>query len=184
MEEIMDDDMDASRHHGVQSGEFSLLPRNRVSRSSASVAAGAGAGGPHPHPQQHQPSHSSKKKKSRTPSHLRTLALLLGALEGTAVIVETKHDEVIRGTIRETDKDWNCYLENVTVSYPCHPAKQKQILPSIFVKGNLVRYVHFPDSVEPNAAVEAHRERLKKAARAFATQKQPQPQQQEQQRTK
>ena len=174
--------MDASRHHGVQSGEFSLLPRN-TSRSSASVAgAGAGAGGPHPHPQQHQPSHSSKKKKSRTPSHLRTLALLLGALEGTAVIVETKHDEVIRGTIRETDKDWNCYLENVTVSYPCHPAKQKQILPSIFVKGNLVRYVHFPDSVEPNAAVEAHRERLKKAARAFATQ--PQPPQQEQQRTK
>lgn len=181
MEEIMDD-MDASRHHGVQSGEFSLLPRNRVSRSSISVAAGAGAGGPHP--QQHQPSNSSKKKKSRTPSHLRTLALLLGALEGTAVIVETKHDEVIRGTIRETDKDWNCYLENVTVSYPCHPAKQKQILPIIFVKGNLVRYVHFPDSVEPNAAVEAHRERLKKAARAFATQKQPQPQQQEQQRTK
>ena len=169
------------RHGNVPSGlpQFGTSP----SRSSGSAhLLAAGAGGPHPHPLSQQ--HQSKKKKSRTPSHLRTLALLLGALEGTAVIVETKHDEVIRGTIRETDKDWNCYLENVTVSYPCHPAKQKQILPSIFVKGNLVRYVHFPDSVEPNAAVEAHRERLKKAARAFATQKQPPPPQQQQQRTK
>ena len=37
-------------------------------------------------------------------------------------------------------------------------------LPSVFIRGRLVRCVHLPESLDPSEAVEAHRRRLTEVA--------------------
>lgn len=90
---------------------------------------------------------------------------LLMALQGSTVIVELVHDVVLKGMLREADKSWNLMLDDATASYPCHPTRPRRALESVFVRGNNIRYVHFPDAVEPNAAVQAHKTRLRQIRR-------------------
>mmetsp|Transcript_38232 Transcript_38232/g.106328 ORF Transcript_38232/g.106328 Transcript_38232/m.106328 type:complete len:95 (+) Transcript_38232:93-377(+) len=85
------------------------------------------------------------------------------SLEGKEVVVELKNDFALRGVLHSVDQYINLKLENVRV---VDEAKHPQLLSvkNVFVRGNVVRYVHLPpDAVDTEMLQDAARKEAAKA---------------------
>ncbi|KAK9845506.1 hypothetical protein WJX81_008106 [Elliptochloris bilobata] len=90
----------------------------------------------------------------------QTLNVFVQALEGQRVVVELRHDAVVRGMLQEVDSEMNLTLVDVT----CRPLEGKaQQMEFLYVKGRHVRYIHFSGSVNAATLVEDKRGRAKQA---------------------
>merc|ERR1711907_496330 len=70
---------------------------------------------------------------------------LLHEAEGHIVTVELKTGETFRGTLKNSEDNWNCQLENVTAT-----ARDGRVthLGKAFIRGSKVRYVVAPDMLK------------------------------------
>lgn len=97
------------------------------------------------------------------------MAVFVQALEGTAVAVELRLDALVRGTLLAADERLNLQLTGVSYTPLQGPPRRMDYL---YVRGAQVRYIHLPGSLDPAAAVEAHRRRVAAAVRAHAAEQQ------------
>ncbi len=105
-------------------------------------------------------------RKKRRPA---SLACFVQALEGSRVVVELRHDAIVRGTLASADDYLNLQLEGATYR-PLQGAPRE--MPSLYVRGRYVRFLHLPANLDPVATVEQHRKRVAQVVREHAQQQQ------------
>ncbi|KAL4452464.1 hypothetical protein ABPG75_008126 [Micractinium tetrahymenae] len=91
-----------------------------------------------------------------------TLACFVQALEGRRVVVELRYDTIVRGELLGADDQLNLQLGGATYQ-PLQGEKRE--MPYVYIKGRHVRFIHLPGSLDPAAAVEAHRKRVAAAVK-------------------
>lgn len=98
----------------------------------------------------------------------RSLACFVQALEGQEVLVETRYDLLIRGTLDQVDEHMNLTLSEVTAEKMADGSKQEMIF--MYVRGRVIRYVHVPSDVKSHTAIEDHRKRIGETRQIHARQ--------------
>lgn len=74
----------------------------------------------------------------------------------TRVKVELKNDLIIEGNLFEVDENLNVCLKNITADSGNINNKQFQDINDCFIRGNTIRYIHFPkDEIDPQTIEEA-----------------------------
>lgn len=96
-----------------------------------------------------------------------SLAVFIQALQGSRVVVELRHDTIVRGTLTSADDYLNLMMADVTYT-PLQGAKQAMAV--LYIKARQVRFIHLPANLDPAAAVEQHRRRTLQAVREHARQ--------------
>lgn len=91
-----------------------------------------------------------------------TLACFVQALEGQRLVVELRCDTIVRGELLGADDQLNLQLGAAT-HQPLQGTKRE--MPYVYIRGRHVRFIHLPGSLEPAAAVEAHRRRVAAAVK-------------------
>lgn len=84
------------------------------------------------------------------------MAVLLIAMTGRRVIVETKNESAITGKLVHSDGYGNLYLSNANMTTI---RGNKIKFDEIHIKASSIRYVHLPDDVDPLQAMKAELER-------------------------
>ena len=96
-----------------------------------------------------------------------SLATFVQALEGQRVVVELRHDAIVRGTLLTVDDALNLQLGEASVQPLQGPRRAMEF---IYLRGRSVRFIHLPGNLDPAGAIEAHRKRVAAAVRAHAQQ--------------
>lgn len=98
----------------------------------------------------------------------RSLACFVQALEGQEVLLETRYDLLVRGSLDQVDEHMNLTLSQVTVDKMADGSKQE--MPFMHVRGRVIRYIHVPSDVKPHTAIEDHRKRIGETRQIHARQ--------------
>jgi small nuclear ribonucleoprotein (snRNP)-like protein len=78
----------------------------------------------------------------------RSLVVLLQALVGSRVTIETRGGTVVRGALESVDHAMNLTLSDVTVR-ACN-------FPALFLAGRQIVFVHLPDEVDVGREIDLH----------------------------
>ena len=92
--------------------------------------------------------------------------MFIASLEGSKVVVELARDTVVRGTLLSADDALNLQLGGGVTVTPLQGATRS--MDATFIRGRHVRFIHLPPSLDPAAAVAAHRRRVAQAVREHA----------------
>ena len=83
----------------------------------------------------------------------KTLICFLESLVGQRISIELKDDSSLFGLLTSVDIHMNCHLVHVTLIKPqsifVSKKVTKQHFQDFFLKGNRIRFVEIPDSVDP-----------------------------------
>ncbi|CAP24563.1 Protein CBG03715 [Caenorhabditis briggsae] len=92
---------------------------------------------------------AEKRKKTEKERLLAGCGSVLQGMAGKNVAVELRGDNYVIGELVDCDSDLNIQLKNVTVIRDSQETKE----PVYYVTGKFIRFVHFKDQVNVQAAI-------------------------------
>ena len=111
-----------------------------------------------------------KPRKRRVPRSQRSLFGLIEALIGHPIAVELKDDSIVDGTLNEVlFPDGDMALSKV--KYTNSKDGRTQSIETMFVKGNRVRYIVFPDHLNVKKVLKVQEDRKIAAANFYGRKK-------------